>query len=604
MLATRRKLARLAILWRFIRPYKTRLAVLAVLSVVNGLLESLIIALAFPLLQSGLERAPGDRGVFVTLLNDMAGVLPVDDLFVANCVLLLILIGVTFLTRAGYVRLSVDTAAMMTQENKKKVFAKLAEADYQFYVDTKQGDLLYRTSQAPVHIASGASGLIKAWADILFMAIAFAMLISISWEGTLIVLVCGIGYFLFVRRLSLRISYIAGRGMRQADENEHVLVNEFITGVKQIRVSNVSNRWERLFHAAVNTRWSLWARNSFWTQTSPIILEKFVYAAIVAIVLGIRLYYSNTEFETMIPTFGVFALAGLRLLPRVQNTGSQMMQIANALPNLEAVSDLLQDRGYSRIRNGDRQFDGLREGIEFRDVTFAHKGRTATLHDISLTIAKDKVTAIVGPSGSGKSTIVDLVLRLYDVDHGTITIDNVDLREYDIATVRARIGFVGQETFIYNASVRDNITFGNEYPDSQVIEAAQLANAHDFIQTLPNGYDTIIGDRGLRLSGGEKQRIAIARAMIRKPEILILDEATSSLDNVSESIVQQAIDRVSESCTTLVVAHRLSTIRNAGTVYVLHAGRIIESGTHEDLLWRRGKYWELYRSADQEADEC
>ncbi|RQD82474.1 MAG: ATP-binding cassette domain-containing protein, partial [Methanocalculus sp. MSAO_Arc2] len=196
--------------------------------------------------------------------------------------------------------------------------------------------------------------------------------------------------------------------------------------------------------------------------------------------------------------------------------------------------------------------------------------------------------------GSGKSTIVSLLLRYYDVTEGRITINGIDLREYDIATFLSKVGYVSQDTFIFNASVRENIAFGGEYTDDQIIEAARKANIHTFITTLPEGYDSIVGDQGLKLSGGEKQRIAIARALVREPEILVLDEATSNLDNESEAIVQASINQISETITTFIIAHRLSTIRRADTIYVMSKGRIVESGRHEELLGMKGKYWELY----------
>ncbi|UCH72146.1 MAG: ATP-binding cassette domain-containing protein, partial [Thermoplasmatales archaeon] len=203
-------------------------------------------------------------------------------------------------------------------------------------------------------------------------------------------------------------------------------------------------------------------------------------------------------------------------------------------------------------------------------------------------------TALVGPSGSGKSTIVNLLLRLYDVKEGGVYIDNLNIKDYDIFSFLQKVGFVGQETFIYNASIKENIAFGGEYTDFEIMDAARLANADEFIENFPDGYDTIVGDQGMRLSGGEKQRIAIARAMIRKPEILILDEATSSLDNVSENTVQKAINKVSKNCTTFIIAHRLSTIQNADIINVLDKGKIVEKGTHEELIRKKGRYWDLH----------
>ena len=189
---------------------------------------------------------------------------------------------------------------------------------------------------------------------------------------------------------------------------------------------------------------------------------------------------------------------------------------------------------------------------------------------------------------------MNLLLRLFDVQQGGLFIDEVNIKDYNIFSFLKKVGCVSQESFIYNASIKENIAFGGEYTDEEIIAAASLSNADEFIQKLPDGYDTIVGDRGLRLSGGEQQRLAIARAMVRKPEILILEEATSSLDNISEGMVQKAINNVSKNCTTFIIAHRLSTIQNADMIYVLDNGKIVESGTHGELLKKKGKYWELY----------
>jgi len=567
------------------------------LAFVVGILEMLLIGVFYPLLRDGLGQEPADAGFVIAFIYDLVDVIPVDDILSAAGILVMGFAFCIFLSRLAYINLSIRITARVIINNKKRVFDQYIGSDYQFFMDNRQGDLIYKAAQAPNSITSTISAMSKVIVEVILSASVFLLLVSTSWKGTIVIVISGLAYFLLIRYLSIKVSYVAGRGMRQASQNENVVLNEYITGIKQISVSRAFHRWKSKFNEAVTTRWNLWMRQSFWMQMPPRILEMAFFLSVGGMVLGLSIQYSDEKLQSIVPMLGIFVLAVFRLLPKVQVIGTQWMQVTNALPNLEAVSDLLKDKTYNEIINGDKQFEGLESGIEFHNVGFSHKSRESTIREVSLRIDKDKMTALVGPSGSGKSTLVDLLLRLYDVDSGRISIDGYDIREYDISSVLLKAGFVGQETFIYNASVKDNIAFGDEYDMSEVIEAATLANAHEFIEQLPEGYDTVIGDRGMRLSGGEKQRLAIARAMIRKPQILILDEATSALDTVSERIVQEAIDKVSQDCTALVIAHRLSTIKNVDMIYVLDHGRIVESGRHDELVNKNGKYSELYRSA-------
>jgi len=225
--------------------------------------------------------------------------------------------------------------------------------------------------------------------------------------------------------------------------------------------------------------------------------------------------------------------------------------------------------------------------------------REYLLKDISFEIEKKKMTAVVGPSGSGKTTIVNLLLKLYSINKGRITIDETDIFDYSNESYLKKIGYVSQETFIFNDTIRENIRFGMENcSEESIIEAAKLAHAHDFIINMPGGYDTVVGDAGMKLSGGQRQRIAIARAMVKKPEILVLDEATSSLDNIAEKKVQEAINQVSQHTTVLVIAHRLSTIKNADKIVVLENGFVREQGRHDELIAKQGLYFNLYTKHD------
>jgi subfamily B ATP-binding cassette protein MsbA len=239
--------------------------------------------------------------------------------------------------------------------------------------------------------------------------------------------------------------------------------------------------------------------------------------------------------------------------------------------------------------------DGFEDDIHYEDVRFSYETGDEVLRGIDLSIHRGEVIAIVGPSGAGKSTLLDLLPRFYDPTGGRVTIDGHDLREVDTASLRRILGIVTQETILFNDTVRSNIAYGLDGADEEaVVEAARAANAHDFISAMPNGYDTQIGERGVMLSGGERQRIAIARAILKNPPILILDEATSSLDTESERLVQGAIEHLLKGRTVLVIAHRLSTVSNADRIVVIERGAVRETGTHQDLMERGGLYRHLY----------
>jgi len=589
---------KLKTIWFFLKPYKFYLVILFGISLAISLLETLHTALLYPILNASLERGDvGDNNFFFRILNDISEIIPIDDILIRNCAIFAVLTIVYITGRLLYLNLSPRVAAKAVREHEQKVFHKYTTVDYRFFIDTRQGDLIYKGTQAPQNVGSLVTSVTNSSIEILLAAFMLTLLFSISWKATIAVLFIGCVYYYYSQYLGRRISYVAGQVIRQATEDENVLANEYITGVKQIRIATASLHWRQKFNKAAAHRWKNWAKSRFWNQVPPRILELLMFASIAIVVIVIKTVYPD-KFFSMIPMFGTYAFAILKLLPKISSTGTLLMNLSNELPHLEAVHDLLLDETYTTIKNGTKKLEYFKSSIEFKNVSFTYTTREVTLTNVSFVINYDSMTAIVGPSGSGKSTIIDLLLRLYDIEKGEILIDGKNIKEYDISKFLTKVGFVGQETFIFNASITDNITFGKDYSAAEIVEAAKLANAHEFIEKLPEGYQTIVGDRGLRLSGGEKQRIAIARAMIRKPQILILDEATSSLDNISEAVVQKAIDKVSESCTTLVIAHRLSTIQNADIIYVLDNGKVVESGPHAELIKRKEKYWELYHTTN------
>ncbi len=557
-----------------------------------GILESLNVAIMYPILSYGLDT-PATGNQFLNFTNIFTKLIPIDDILVKYCILFIILACLVFVGKLIYTFFFSKLTSKIVIDAKQDIFNKYIDSDYQFFIDNKQGEILYKTSTAPSNIAAVLVLLSNFFVELFLSISIFILLLSMSLKVTILIIVGGVGYFFLTRYLSRKVSYKTGRGRYEAGQAETVVVNEFASGIKQIRIFETFPYWKNLFDKSISTFWKYYRKDYFWNKVPEILLIMLLYISIGGVVIFIKLEYPGS-FQSMLPLIGTFAFAIFMILPKISKFGDYQMQFMSMLPNVESVYKMLRDTTYNKIKNGEKEFIGLKSSIELRNVEFAHKDRDILLDDVSIKIQRDKITALVGPSGSGKSTVVNLLLRLHDIDSGGIYIDNVNIKEFDIFSFLKKIGFVSQDTFIYNASIKDNISFGNTYTDQEIIESAKLANADEFIQQFPEKYDTLVGDQGMRLSGGEKQRIAIARAMIRKPEILILDEATSSLDNISENTVQKAINKISKKCTTLMIAHRLSTIQNADIIYILDQGKVIESGTHNQLMNIKGKYWELY----------
>ena len=577
----------------FVEGREWKVVFLVIIAVGFGLIESLSISLLYPMLSEGFNI---DRNAIPLywVFERVSLQIPGGSIFVNLGEIFIFFIVLSFCLQLVYWKVAYIFNKEIIVSIKQKMFDHIKTIDYNFFVETKQGDLINSFNQSPAYINLTFISALSLCSDLISACMIVCMLFFLSPAGLFIVLGAGVVLYIILRKIS-KISEQLGRLQIESGQSENMVLSEYIHGVKAISATNSFPIWEKNYLKAIRIFWSKYTEYMFVQKIPVLAINSLVYIGIGGIVLILYIFYAE-DFMAIIPIIGTFAAGMLKVLPKFTNMGDYFLQLKSYAPHVDTVYCLLHESKFKSVKDGDLIFQGLSSDITFENLSFQYQDKRI-LEEINVTIRKGLITALVGVSGSGKTTITNLLLRLYDPIEGKIIINGIDLRDYNIGSFRDKIGYVGQEPFIYNTSIRENISFGGNYLDEEVIWAAKLAHADHFIEELPESYNTITGDRGLKLSGGEKQRIVIARAMIRHPDLLILDEATSSLDNVSESVVQTAIDDVSRECTTLIIAHRLSTIQNADVIYVLDKGRIIEEGNHVTLLEKKGKYWEMYNSS-------
>ncbi len=420
------------------------------------------------------------------------------------------------------------------------------------------------------------------------------VLLVLSWQLTLFAALSSLLIFFVIRTIGKQVKGLATSFRNNMGDMNSVLQEKF-SGIKVIKSSAFEDVEYERFQGFTRDFRNLDIKISRLRNIIGPLNETLLVAAIALVLWfgGLQVFDGRmTSSELILFAFTLYSTMG-----PIKMFGNVSTQLQLGMVSAERLFELLDT--VPAIKNGSRSISGFSQSIKFEDVCFKYRKEPDApdvLNHVSFEIRKGEMVALVGQSGSGKSTAVDLLLRFYDVDSGRITIDGTDIREFDYKQLRHMIGVVSQEVILFNDTVEANIAYGvrEEAGHERVERAARLANAHEFITGKPEGYNTLVGDRGVQLSGGQRQRLAIARAMVRNPELLIFDEATSALDNESEKVVQQAIDHALADRTALVVAHRLSTIRNADRIIVMDRGRAVESGNHEELLKLGGLYKHLY----------
>ena len=606
----------LQVLRRFVPPYKKYLVLSIVFNILSAILNIFSFATLVPILQilfktedagKATEMMAWDWGNAKEVLSNNADFYVTNMIAGVGATTTLLIIGLflafaTFLKTGAYFLSSATIIPIRTgvvRDIRNQLYRKITSLPLGFFTEERKGDIIARMSGDVQEIEySIMSSLDMLFKNPILIIAYFSTLLLISWQLTLftIVFVPIMGWAIGAVGKKLKANSITAQTLWSDTMSQ---VEETLGGLRIIKAFCAEEKMnERFDNVNSNYRNTILRVNTRQQLAHP--MSEFLGTLMIVIVLWFGGILVLNDYALSGPTFIYYMVILYSILQPLKDFSRAGYNIPKGLASMERIDKILKAEDTIPESQHPTPITSFEHQIEFRNVSFAYNDfKTGEPHwvlkDINLVIPKGKTIAIVGQSGSGKSTLVDLIPRYYDVQKGEVLIDGINVKALGIHDLRQLIGNVNQEAILFNDSFRNNITFGVESAtDEQIEQAARIANAHQFITESENGYETMIGDRGGRLSGGQRQRVSIARAILKNPPILILDEATSALDTESERLVQDALEKLMTTRTTVAIAHRLSTIKHASEIYVLHDGRIVESGTHEELLQKGGYYKKLH----------
>jgi ATP-binding cassette, subfamily B, bacterial MsbA len=514
------------------------------------------------------------------------------------CILILLSIWVT--AAFNYLG-SVNTELVqlnLADQLQKRIFDQLQSLPLSFFAKSRSGELLNTITTQIEKLKQWFGGISFLFTRALTTIVYFIWMFSLSWQLT------ALSFMLFAL-LAAGLSTLNARtregSFAVSVANGHFASSaiEFINGIRTVQAFTTQEFERKRFYKASNDLLKASAKVAFiWNLVRPLAQGLASTVLIGMLALSFTIFSANGTLQVASLLTYFFVL--FRVVPMMQDINGTRAYLSTLYGAAENIKELVRTDDKHYQINGTKEFFSLNRSIQLVSVDFGYEPGNLVLQNVTLTIERGKTTALVGQSGAGKSTLVDLIPRFYDVTDGHLLIDGINVREFNVNSLRQKMAIVSQDTFIFNTSVWNNIAYGSpNATEAEIKEAARLANALHFIEEMPEGFDTVLGDRGVRLSGGQRQRIAIARALLRDPEILILDEATSALDSVSERLIQESIEKLSVGRTVIAIAHRLSTIAKADKVVVLEAGRVIEQGNYQELLQEEGALWKYHQMQHQ-----
>lgn len=473
---------------------------------------------------------------------------------------------------------------------RKRIFQQLEAQTLNYFSHKKSGELVNILTSEMERIRQIFGGLAFLITRSFTLIVYSISLFILSWKLTIVSILL---FSLLAVALSTLNKQIRERSfaITSANDNFTARVLELIEGIRTIHAFSTQEFERKRYYQASEKIVNTW-KSVYWISLIVKPLAESISTLILISMIIVALTTGLMKVSALLTFFFVL----FRIIPMTQDLNGVVAFLSTQAGAVENIKELLKTDDKIYFQNGALRFPGFKRSIDLVSVDFDYSLNQRVLHNITLSIKQGEMTALIGSSGAGKTTLADLIPRFHDATDGYIYIDEVDIRKFDINSLRSQIAVVSQNTFIFNTSVGNNIAYGTPTATAtEIKEAARLANALEFILEMPEGFDTQLGDRGVRLSGGQRQRIAIARALLKNPEILILDEATSALDSVSERLIQESLEKLSVGRTVIAIAHRLSTIAKADKVVVLEQGKIVEQGAYQELLQQRGKFWQYYQ---------
>ena len=579
-------------------PYKKHIVLLFFLLLLASVFDGVSIGMLVPLL-GGLQEVKNYDQLPDTLqtLADIFAKYPIQTQIYLSLafVVAAVLLKNLFLIISRY--LSSRIVSWIISSIRAKLVNTLMFVGIGYYNKVKNGELVDKIVLKKLLTEEIVRQIFELIDNIISFSILIVLLIIFSWKMTLVSIIMavliGFGVSIYIRRLAILGQRVVNSGRELTGS-----VQESLSGVEVIKSFTRENERYQYLKDKIEKHADTTFQLKFADSMVHIITEALGIIAI-AILFIIAITRSDMDYRLLLTQLLPFIYILSRMLPLIKMINHSRGVIEGRLPALEAVYDLSRTDNKPYVKDGPNIYQGLQNSIRFDSVSFSYNyDDQPALDNVTFEIQKGKTTAIVGKSGAGKSTVINLLLKLYDPLEGAILIDGGDLRELNTHSYRNNIGVVTQDTFIFSDTVKNNIAFGSneDTNDEAIKDAAKRAGADEFIKELPSGYDTLLGERGVNLSGGQKQRISIARAILKNPEILILDEATSSLDTQTERLIHNAIIELSRDRTVVIIAHRLSTVRAADRIIVLRDGELAEAGTEDELLMQKGEYYELARA--------